>query len=143
MWDRICRDHYGVEDPKLRKFRYGVQVNSLGLTERQPENNIARIIYEFLSVVLSKNARARSIQLPAWNEAFGLPRKWDQQWSLRLQQIMAFETDLLEYDDIFEGSEVISKKEKELAEEAEAELKMIMEMGGAIEALENGYMKRN
>jgi (2R)-ethylmalonyl-CoA mutase len=143
MWDRICKDHYGVEDPKLRKFRYGVQVNSLGLTERQPENNIARIIYEFLSVVLSKNARARSIQLPAWNEAFGLPRKWDQQWSLRLQQIMAFETDLLEYDDIFEGSEVISRKEKELEEEAAAELKMIMEMGGAIEALENGYMKRN
>ena len=143
MWDRICKDHYGVEDPKLRKFRYGVQVNSLGLTERQPENNIARIIYEFLSVVLSKNARARSIQLPAWNEAFGLPRKWDQQWSLRLQQIMAFETDLLEYDDIFEGSEVISRKEKELEEEAQAELKMIMEMGGAIEALENGYMKRN
>jgi (2R)-ethylmalonyl-CoA mutase len=143
MWDRICKDHYGVEDPKLRQFRYGVQVNSLGLTERQPENNIARIIYEFISVVLSKNARARSIQLPAWNEAFGLPRKWDQQWSLRLQQIMAFETDLLEYDDIFEGSEVISKKEKELEEEATAELKIIMEMGGAIEALENGYMKRN
>ncbi|MGD9280841.1 MAG: methylmalonyl-CoA mutase family protein [Desulfobacterales bacterium] len=143
MWDRICKDHYGVEDPKLRQFRYGVQVNSLNLTERQPENNIARIIYEFLSVVLSKHARARSIQLPAWNEAFGLPRKWDQQWSLRLQQIMAFETDLLEYDDIFEGSEVISKKEKELEEEAAAELKIIMEMGGAIEALENGYMKRN
>jgi len=143
MWDRICKDYYGVEDPNLRQFRYGVQVNSLGLTERQPENNIARIIYEFISVVLSKNARARSIQLPAWNEAFGLPRKWDQQWSLRLQQIMAFETDLLEYDDIFEGSEVISRKEKELEEEAAAELKIIMEMGGAIEALENGYMKRN
>jgi (2R)-ethylmalonyl-CoA mutase len=143
MWDHICKDYYGVEDPKLRQFRYGVQVNSLGLTERQPENNIARIIYEFISVVLSKNARARSIQLPAWNEAFGLPRKWDQQWSLRLQQIMAFETDLLEYDDIFEGSEVISRKEKELEEEAAAELKIIMEMGGAIEALENGYMKRN
>jgi (2R)-ethylmalonyl-CoA mutase len=143
MWDRICKDYYGVEDPKLRQFRYGVQVNSLGLTERQPENNIARIIYEFISVVLSKKARARSIQLPAWNEAFGLPRKWDQQWSLRLQQIMAFETDLLEYDDIFEGSEVISRKEKELEEEAAAELKIIMEMGGAIEALENGYMKRN
>ena len=142
MWDQICKDHYGVEDPKLRQFRYGVQVNSLNLTQRQPENNIARIIYEFISVVLSKNARARSIQLPAWNEAFGLPRKWDQQWSLRLQQIMAFETDLLEYDDIFEGSEVISRKEKELEEEAAAELKIIMEMGGAIEALENGYMKR-
>ena len=142
MWDQICKDHYGVEDPKLRQFRYGVQVNSLNLTQRQPENNIARIIYEFLSVVLSKNARARSIQLPAWNEAFGLPRKWDQQWSLRLQQIMAFETDLLEYDDIFEGSEVISRKEKELEEKAAAELEIIMEMGGAIEALENGYMKR-
>ncbi|MDA9762158.1 protein meaA [Desulfobacterales bacterium] len=142
MWDRICKDHYGVKDPKLRQFRYGVQVNSLGLTERQPENNIARIIYEFLSVVLSKNARARSIQLPAWNEAFGLPRKWDQQWSLRLQQIMAYETDLLEYDDIFKGSEVISRKEKELEEEAEAELKLIMEMGGAVEALESGYLKQ-
>jgi (2R)-ethylmalonyl-CoA mutase len=143
MWDRICKDHYGVADPKLRQFRYGVQVNSLNLTQRQPENNIARIIYEFLSVVLSKSARARSIQLPAWNEAFGLPRKWDQQWSLRLQQIMAFETDLLEYDDIFNGSEVISRKEKDLEEEATAELKTIMDMGGAIEALENGYMKRN
>ena len=143
MWDRICKDHYGVADPKLRQFRYGVQVNSLNLTQRQPENNIARIIYEFLSVVLSKSARARSIQLPAWNEAFGLPRKWDQQWSLRLQQIMAFETDLLEYDDIFNGSEVISRKEKDLEEEATAVLKTIMDMGGAIEALENGYMKRN
>ena len=123
MFQLLCKDHYDVEDPKLRQFRYGVQVNSLNLTQRQPENNVARIIYEFLSVVLSKNARARSIQLPAWNEAFGLPRKWDQQWSLRLQQIMAFETDLLEYDDIFEGSEVIARKEEELEEEAAAELK--------------------
>jgi len=143
MWDRICKDRYGVEDPKLRRFRYGVQVNSLGLTDRQPENNIARIIYEFLSVVLSKTARSRSVQLPAWNEALGLPRKWDQQWSLRLQQIIAFETDLLEYEDIFDGSEVILLKEKELEEAADAEMKKIMEMGGVIEALENGYMKRS
>jgi (2R)-ethylmalonyl-CoA mutase len=142
MWDRICRERYGVEDPKLRRFRYGVQVNSLGLTERQPENNIARIIYEFLGVVLSKNARARSVQLPTWNEALGLPREWDQQWSLRLQQIMAYETDLLENEDIFEGSVVIDRKEKELEEATDAELKRIMEMGGVIEALENGYMKR-
>jgi (2R)-ethylmalonyl-CoA mutase len=142
MWDRICKERYGVEDPKLRRFRYGVQVNSLGLTERQPENNIARIIYEFLGVVLSKNARARSVQLPTWNEALGLPREWDQQWSLRLQQIMAYETDLLENEDIFEGSVVIDRKEKELEEATDAELKRIMEMGGVIEALENGYMKQ-
>jgi len=142
MWDRICRQRYGVEDPKLRRFRYGVQVNSLGLTESQPENNIPRIIYEFLSVVLGKTGRARSVQLPAWNEALGLPRKWDQQWSLRLQQILAFETDLLEYEDIFEGSTVISRKEKELEEAADAELAQIVEMGGTIEALESGYMKR-
>lgn len=142
MWDRICKERYGVEDPKLRRFRYGVQVNSLGLTAQQPENNIARIIYESLGVVLSKSARARSVQLPAWNEALGLPRKWDQQWSLRLQQIMAFETDLLEYEDIFKGSEVIAKKEKELEEEAEAEMGKIQEMGGVIPALESGYMKQ-
>jgi len=142
MWDRICRERYGVEDPKLRRFRYGVQVNSLGLTESQPENNIPRIIYEFLSVVLGKTGRARSVQLPAWNEALGLPRKWDQQWSLRLQQIMALETDLLEYEDIFEGSTVIQRKEKELEEAADAELAQIVEMGGTIETLENGYMKR-
>jgi (2R)-ethylmalonyl-CoA mutase len=142
MWDRICKDRYGIEDPKLRRFRYGVQVNSLGLTEYQPENNIARIIYELLGVVLSKRSRARSIQLPAWNEALGLPRKWDQQWSLRLQQILAYETDLLEYEDIFEGSEIISKKEKELEEAAEGELNKIIELGGSIAALENGYMKR-
>jgi ethylmalonyl-CoA mutase len=142
MWDRICKDRYGVADPKLRRFRYGVQVNSLGLTDQQPENNIARIIYEFLSVVLSKDARARSVQLPAWNEALGLPRKWDQQWSLRLQQIMAYETDLLEYEDIFDGSVVILKKEKELDDAAQAELDKIMEMGGVITALETGYMKR-
>ena len=142
MWDRICKERYGVEDPKLRRFRYGVQVNSLGLTESQPENNIPRIIYEFLSVVLGKTGRARSVQLPAWNEALGLPRKWDQQWSLRLQQIMALETDLLEYEDIFEGSTVIERKEKELEDAADAELAQIVEMGGTIETLENGYMKR-
>jgi (2R)-ethylmalonyl-CoA mutase len=142
MWDRICKERYGISDPKLRRFRYGVQVNSLGLTSQQPENNIARIIYEFLSVVLSKDARARSVQLPAWNEALGLPRKWDQQWSLRLQQIMAFETDLLEYDDIFNGSEVIARKEKEFEEEAEAEMLKIQGMGGIISALESGYMKQ-
>jgi len=141
MWDRICKDRYGIEDPKMRRFRYGVQVNSLGLSDRQPENNIARIAYEFLAIVLSKNARARSIQLPAWNEALGLPRKWDQQWSLRLQQIMAFETDLLEYEDIFKGSEVIERKDKELEDAADAELGKIMEMGGVIEALEAGYLK--
>ena len=143
MWDSICKDRYGVEDPKLRRFRYGVQVNSLGLTDQQPENNIARIIYEFLGVVLSKTARARSVQLPAWNEALGLPRKWDQQWSLRLQQIMALETDLLEYDDIFDGSNIVAAKENELEDAARAELDKIMEMGGVIQALETGYMKRS
>lgn len=143
MWDRICKDRYGVDDPKMRRFRYGVQVNSLGLTDQQPENNIARIIYEFLGIVLSKKARARSVQLPAWNEALGLPRKWDQQWSLRLQQIMAYETDLLEYDDIFDGSVVIAKKENELEDAAQAELEKILEMGGVSTALETGYMKRS
>jgi (2R)-ethylmalonyl-CoA mutase len=142
MWDRISRERYGVADPDLRRFRYGVQVNSLGLTERQPENNIARIIYEFLGVVLSKSARARSVQLPAWNEALGLPRKWDQQWSLRIQQILAHETDLLEYEDIFDGSPVVARKEKQLEEAVQAELDRILAMGGAVEALENGYLKR-
>ncbi len=142
MWDRICRDRYDVKDPKLRRFRYGVQVNSLGLTERQPENNIARIIYEYLSVILSRDARARSVQLPAWNEALGLPRRWDQQWSLRLQQIMAYETDILEYGDIFNGSLVIEQKEKELEGETEAEIAKINDMGGLIAALENGYLKQ-
>jgi len=142
MWDRICKERYGVSDPKMRRFRYGVQVNSLGLTSQQPENNIARIIYEFLGVVLSKDARARSVQLPAWNEALGLPRKWDQQWSLRLQQIMAFETDLLEYEDIFAGSKVIERKENELEEEARAEIDRIQEMGGIVPVLESGYMKQ-
>lgn len=142
MWDRICLERYGVEDPKLRRFRYGIQVNSLGLTDRQPENNVARIIYEMLGVVLTKRARARSVQLPAWNEALGLPRKWDQQWSLRLQQILAFETDLLEYEDLFEGSVVIAQKEEELEQAAKGELEKILEMGGAVPAIENGYMKR-
>jgi (2R)-ethylmalonyl-CoA mutase len=141
MWDRICRERYAVEDPALRRFRYGVQVNSLGLTERQPENNIARIIFEFLGVVLSRSARARSVQLPAWNEALGLPRKWDQQWSLRIQQILAHETDLLEYGDLFDGAPVIARKERSLEDAAQAELARILDMGGAVEALENGYMK--
>ena len=128
MWDRICRERYGVEDPKLRRFRYGVQVNSLGLTEAQPENNVPRIVLEALGVTLSRDARARAMQLPAWNEALGLPRPWDQQWSLRIQQILAFETDLLEYDDIFEGSTVIEAKTAELAEAAWAELDDVLEL---------------
>ena len=110
LWDEITRERYGVEDDKMRRFRYGVQVNSLGLTEAQPENNVQRIVLEMLGVTLSKDARARAVQLPAWNEALGLPRPWDQQWSLRLQQVLAFESDLLEYDDIFEGSHVIEAK---------------------------------
>jgi ethylmalonyl-CoA mutase len=136
MWDRICRDRFGVQDGKLRRFRYGVQVNSLGLTEQQPENNVPRITLEALGVTLSKNARARAIQLPAWNEALGLPRPWDQQWSLRIQQILAFESDLLEYDDIFEGSTVIEKKTGELAEAATEELDDVLALGGAFEAID-------
>ena len=112
LWDRISLERYGVEDPKLRRFRYGVQVNSLGLTEAQPENNVQRIVLEMLGVTLSKDARARSIQLPAWNEALGLPRPWDQQWSLRMQQVLAFETDLLEYGDLFDGSNVIERLDR-------------------------------
>ena len=142
MWDRICRERYAVTEPALRLFRYGVQVNSLGLVDRQPENNIARIVYELLGVVLSRSARARSVQLPAWNEALGLPRRWDQQWSLRLQQILAYETDLLEHPDLFDGSPVIAGIEKRLEDGAQAELDRVLGMGGAIEALENGYMKR-
>ncbi|HEX3981129.1 MAG TPA: methylmalonyl-CoA mutase family protein, partial [Acidimicrobiales bacterium] len=122
LWDQICRDRYGVQDPKLRRFRYGVQVNSLGLTEAQPENNVPRIVLEALGVTLSRDARARALQLPAWNEALGLPRPWDQQWSLRIQQILAFESDLLEYDDIFEGSHVMEAKTNELIDAASAEL---------------------
>jgi len=139
LWDRITRERYGVEDPKMRRFRYGVQVNSLGLTEAQPENNVQRIVLEMLGVTLSKNARARAVQLPAWNEALGLPRPWDQQWSLRLQQVLAFESDLLEYDDIFDGSHVIEAKVAELVEGAQAEIDRVQAMGGAIACVE--YMK--
>ncbi len=139
LWDEITRERYGVEDPKFRRFRYGVQVNSLGLTEQQPENNVYRILIEMLAVTLSKNARARAVQLPAWNEALGLPRPWDQQWSLRMQQIMAFETDLLEYDDLFDGNPAVDRKVAELKEGARSELAQIDSMGGANEAIE--YMK--
>ncbi|WP_341925875.1 protein meaA [Nocardioides psychrotolerans] len=142
LWDEITRERYGVQDPKMRRFRYGVQVNSLGLTEAQPENNVQRIVLEMLGVTLSKNARARAVQLPAWNEALGLPRPWDQQWSLRLQQVLAFESDLLEYDDIFEGSVVIEAKVRELVDGARAEIDRVQAMGGAIAAVESGYMKQ-
>ena len=141
LWDEIVLKRYGVKDEKLRRFRYGVQVNSLGLTEQQPENNVTRILIEMLAVVLSKNARARAVQLPAWNEALGLPRPFDQQWSLRMQQIMAYETDLLEYGDIFDGSSEISRKVAALKEEALAELAKIDALGGAAAAVESGYMK--
>ena len=141
LWDALCRERWNVEDEKLRRFRYGVQVNSLGLTEQQPENNVYRILLEMLAVVLSKDARARAVQLPAWNEALGLPRPWDQQWSIRLQQIVAEETDLLDYDDIFAGSPVIAAKVADLKGEALAELARIEAMGGAIPAVESGYMK--
>jgi (2R)-ethylmalonyl-CoA mutase len=136
MWDRICSARYGVEDPKLRRFRYGVQVNSLGLTELQPENNVQRIVLETLGVTLSKGARARAIQLPAWNEALGLPRPWDQQWSLRIQQVLAYETDLLEYEDVFDGSRVIGARTAELVESASAELDDVLALGGAFEAID-------
>ena len=139
LWDEITAERYSVSDPKMRRFRYGVQVNSLGLTEAQPENNVQRIVLEMLGVTLSKNARARAVQLPAWNEALGLPRPWDQQWSLRLQQVLAFESDLLEYDDIFDGSHVIEAKVAELVESAKAEIDRVQGMGGAIAAVE--YMK--
>lgn len=139
LWDEICRDRYGIEDEKYRRFRYGVQVNSLGLTEQQPENNVYRILIEMLAVTLSKNARARAVQLPAWNEALGLPRPWDQQWSLRMQQIMAYETDLLEYGDLFDGNPAVAAKVEELKDGARAELKLLDEMGGAIAAID--YMK--
>ncbi|GGD46428.1 protein meaA [Sinisalibacter lacisalsi] len=139
LWDEITRERYGVEEEKFRRFRYGVQVNSLGLTEQQPENNVYRILLEMLAVTLSKNARARAVQLPAWNEALGLPRPWDQQWSLRMQQILAYETDLLEYDDIFDGNPAIERKVEELKAGARAELAQIDAMGGAMEAID--YMK--
>ena len=139
LWDEICETRYGVENPKYRRFRYGVQVNSLGLTEQQPENNVYRILIEMLAVTLSKNARARAVQLPAWNEALGLPRPWDQQWSMRMQQIMAFETDLLEYEDLFDGNPTIEAKVARLKDEARHELASLDALGGAIEAI--GYMK--
>lgn len=136
LWDRIGQERYNVKDPKARRFRYGVQVNSLGLTEAQPENNVQRIVLEMLAVTLSKKARARSVQLPAWNEALGLPRPWDQQWSLRMQQVLAFETDLLEYGDIFDGSHVIEKRTSELRDEAWTELQDVLSLGGAFNAVD-------
>ena len=137
LWDRIGLERYGVKDPKARRFRYGVQVNSLGLTEAQPENNVQRILLEMLAVTLSDNARARSIQLPAWNEALGLPRPWDQQWSLRMQQVLAYETDLLEYPDLFDGSKVVEAKTAEIRDAAWAELQEVLELGGAFEAVDD------
>ena len=142
LWDRVTRERYGVTDPKQRRFRYGVQVNSLGLTEQQPENNVIRIVLEMLAVTLSKDARARAIQLPAWNEALGLPRPWDQQWSLRAQQILAYETDLLEYADLFKGSEVVESRTRELVDSAWAEVQEVLDRGGAVEAVETGYIKQ-
>jgi ethylmalonyl-CoA mutase len=142
LWDEITRERYGVRDPKQRLFRYGVQVNSLGLTEQQPENNVTRILIEMLAVTLSKDARARAVQLPAWNEALGLPRPWDQQWSLRMQQILAYETDLLEYGDVFDNSPVIAAKVSELKAAARDELKHIEALGGTVAAVESGYLKQ-
>jgi ethylmalonyl-CoA mutase len=141
LWDEITRERYGVTDPKARRLRYGVQVNSLGLTEAQPENNVQRIVLEMLAVSLSRDARARAIQLPAWNEALGLPRPWDQQWALRMQQVLAFETDLLEYEDIFAGSHVVESKAAEIVAGARAEIERVSELGGAVAAVESGYMK--
>lgn len=141
LWEKLGRERYGVTDPKLLRFRYGVQVNSLGLTERQPENNIIRIVLEMLAVTLSKRARARAVQLPAWNEALGLPRPWDQQWSLRAQQILAYESDLLDYGDIFDGSPVIEKKVRDIADSAWAELQHVLDLGGAVKCVESGYVK--
>lgn len=142
MWDKLVQERYGVQSAEMRRFRYGVQVNSLGLTEAQPENNVQRIVLEMLGVSLSKNARARAIQLPAWNEALGLPRPWDQQWALRMQQVLVFETDLLEYGDIFDGSPVIAAKVKSLVEGATAEMARVQEQGGMVSAIESGYVKR-
>jgi (2R)-ethylmalonyl-CoA mutase len=141
LWDDLTRTRYGVQDPAQRRFRYGVQVNSLGLTEAQPENNVQRIVLEMLAVTLSKDARARAVQLPAWNEALGLPRPWDQQWSLRMQQVLAFESDLLEYDDLFTGSVVVERRVAELVEAARAEIDRVQGMGGAVAAVESGYLK--
>src|SRR5690348_6520487 len=141
IWDRVTRERYGIEDPRHRRFRYGVQVNSLGLTEAQPENNVQRIVLEMLAVTLSKDARARAVQLPAWNEALGLPRPWDQQWSLRIQQVLAYESDLLEYGDLFDGSTVVEDKTAELVAGAEAEMAEVAELGGMVPAVESGYLK--
>ena len=141
LWDEVTSQRYGISDEKARRFRYGVQVNSLGLTEEQPENNVQRIVLEMLAVTLSKDARARAVQLPAWNEALGLPRPWDQQWSLRMQQVLAFETDLLEYEDIFDGSHVVEAKVDELVAAAKVEMARIEELGGAVAAVESGYLK--
>jgi (2R)-ethylmalonyl-CoA mutase len=141
IWDQVTRERYGIENEKQRRFRYGVQVNSLGLTEAQPENNVQRIVLEMLAVTLSKDARARAVQLPAWNEALGLPRPWDQQWSLRIQQVLAHESDLLEYEDIFAGSHVIEAKVESLVADCLAEIDRIQEMGGAMAAVESGYLK--
>jgi (2R)-ethylmalonyl-CoA mutase len=142
MWDKVARERYGVEDPKARRFRYGVQVNSLGLTESQPENNVQRIVLEMLAVTLSKNARARAIQLPAWNEALGLPRPWDQQWALRMQQVLAMETDLLEYGDLLDGSPVVEAKVQELIDGAREEMANVESQGGMVACIDNGYVKR-
>ncbi len=141
LWDEITAERYGVTDPKQRRFRYGVQVNSLGLTEAQPENNVYRILLEMLAVTASRDARARAVQLPAWNEALGLPRPWDQQWSLRMQQVLAFESDLLEYEDLFEGSRVVEAKVAQIKDGARAEIDRILELGGAVTAVESGYLK--
>ena len=141
LWDELTRERYGVTDEKARRFRYGVQVNSLGLTEAQPENNVQRIVLEMLAVTLSKDARARAVQLPAWNEALGLPRPWDQQWSLRIQQVLAFESDLLEHEDLFEGSKVVEAKVAEIVSGARAEMARVADLGGAVAAVESGYMK--
>jgi (2R)-ethylmalonyl-CoA mutase len=141
LWDEITHERYGVENPKHRRFRYGVQVNSLGLTEAQPENNVYRILLEMLAVTASRDARARAVQLPAWNEALGLPRPWDQQWSLRMQQVLAFESDLLEYEDLFDGSRVVAAKVEEIKRGAREEIDRVLEMGGAVEAVESGYLK--
>src|SRR3989475_4246347 len=141
LWEQLGRERYGVQDPRNLRFRYGVQVNSLGLTEAQPENNVQRIVLEALGVTLSKGARARAVQLPAWNEALGLPRPWDQQWSLRIQQVLAYETDLLEYDDLFAGSHVVEGLVSSIVDGARAELDRVAELGGVVAAVESGYLK--
>ena len=142
LWEELVAQRYGITDERQRRFRYGVQVNSLGLTEAQPENNVQRIVLELLGVTLSRDARARAVQLPAWNEALGLPRPWDQQWSLRIQQVLAYESDLLEYDDLFAGSHVVEAKTTELIEAARAEVDRIQAVGGVVAAVESGYLKQ-